>query len=298
MSDRSSWWCGFYANPEDKQLLVQRPNPRMGWTINIAHPAVGPTIGALGGVIWLIPLLWVVVLRWSILASSSPTVLWYLGSMIGSLIAFGLNPFSFTSRRFVLRGVAFGMIAALVGFAFQSCLNIPIVAAIGKANLTWRTHLYLGATASIAQTAGKLLLIAGLIQATRMTDTKDKKRAGLLVGLGFTVFEITMLWISVLAAGLPITSLIGVWERASASLFHIYSGGLLALFLIDKRSVYLGIVILIHFGMDWLAGANATLTILTPLQFESVVSVFATVVWLTFVVVGSIESRKDRSPAQ
>jgi uncharacterized membrane protein len=38
-TDPKNWkWRVFYYNKEDARLLVDKPNPRLGSTINFAHP--------------------------------------------------------------------------------------------------------------------------------------------------------------------------------------------------------------------------------------------------------------------
>ena len=274
-----------YYSSQDSRLWVPKRIPMMGWTINLGHPRAMHWQGLAGIVLCLLPALVVAILRWSSFVSVSGAWPWLATSLALTLVAALANGLVRRRWSWMPVALAFGVFAAISGFGIQSILNVPVVALFGgAANLTWTAHLYLALTAALAQTFGKCAFLALVWFALRAESLADKVRAGLLVGLGFTVFEIILIWAQAIWVGQPIAGWwIGGLERGISSFFHIYSTGLLAMALARRRQRFplIALVVLVHYFNDWAAGANASLLHLSDIHIEAL---FAIPVGMLFVI--------------
>jgi hypothetical protein len=282
-SSPSNWRWSFYRSARDSRLWVPKRIPTLGWTLNLAHPRAATWLALFGLWLCLIIVLIAAVGGWSVLSSSPGPWLWLAGALALTLAAATLNPLGWHHLSQAPVALTFGILAAGIGFGIQTLLNGPVVALVGAANLTWRTHLYLALAGAIAQTTGKCLLILGTWAALRPADLPGKLRLGLMVGLGFTTFEILLLWLNATLTGsLASQWWLGACERGLSSLFHIYSAGLLALGLATRRPSLFALVIAVHYLTDWLAGANASLLHLPVTQLELLFVPPVAAVWLIF----------------
>ena len=76
---------------------------------------------------------------------------------------------------------------------------------------------------------------------------------------------------------------IGVWERASSSMFHIYAGWLVALSIASRRIFPIVAVLAIHAVTDFLAGISDVLPF-SIYVLEIIFSIFAVATWEMFLV--------------
>lgn len=285
MDEKSPWlWGVLYHNAEDERLWVPK-RAGLGWTVNLAHPKAATALLKLMAAAVLLPLLGCAAWRWRLLAAAPATAAWFIISLGLAFAAYGLNRTAWMSCKGMLTGLVFGTLAAATGFGLQFVFNAPVAFWIGMAHATWKHHLYFAAVAAICQTLGKLLVLVAWLRMQAGPDAREGSRRGLLVGLGFTVLEIALIWFSMLVSGIPVAGLAGAWERGIASVFHIYSGGLLAIFLRSRRRAWLGAVVAVHFLMDWLAGANATLLHWPMYGLELAFATAAALVWMLFLFV-------------
>jgi len=174
-----------------------------------------------------------------------------------------------------------------VGFAIQGLINGGFVRALGVGNLTWRHHLVLAPVAAGAQTLGKILAIALIFRIHRALTRAQAVRFGLLVGLGFAIWEITVIWYSVVRSEGTLEWL-SVWERATASCFHIYTAGLVALALWSRKYWPIVLVVALHAATDFLA-ANGQVVTSSIHVLESIFSAAAVVVWVVFLTMDRAE---------
>jgi hypothetical protein len=277
------WGGAFYLSREDPRLWLPKRNPALGWTINFGHPAAARAMRVVPALA-LLALLGVGLWRLPLLLAAPLGVPWLLAAFAAAVAVSLLNACRWPRTPWWVDGLTFGTLAALIGFGLQTLLNAPVVAWLGTDALTWRAHVYLAAVAAGMQSFGKLMMIALLCRMVGATDTLDRLRTGLLVGLGFTLFEISVIWIGAVMRNVPIDSLLGVWERTSASLFHVYSAGLLALVIAGRRRLA-AVVLGAHFITDWSIGANATLFHRSLFELELFFSAVGILVWIVFLLV-------------
>jgi len=297
-SNPSNWRWSLYRSEKDSRLWVPKQVSAMGWTLNLSHRRANLWLGLFGIVPCLVVLLMAIIGGWRTLSTSPGPWLWLAGSLALTCVVATLNPLWRHGLSQAFPAAAFGVIAAAVGFAIQGLLNRPVISIVGVANLTWRTHLYLALAGAIAQTTGKCLLVLAVWATLRPTNLTAKVRLGLMVGLGFTVFEILLIWLNAALAGSPVTHWwLGACERGLiSSLFHIYSTGLLALGLATRRYRLFVFVIAVHYLTDWLAGANASLLHLSDIQLELAFVPPVVAIWLVFLAMAS-KTRRESSLA-
>ena len=75
-----------------------------------------------------------------------------------------------------------------------------------------------------------------------------------------------------------------VWERVSASMFHIYAGGLVALAMYARLRWPIMLVIAIHAWMDFFTGGVAQVLGLSLYGLETMFSACAVATWLVFLL--------------
>jgi len=132
-----------------------------------------------------------------------------------------------------------------------------------------------------AQTFGKCFALAILFMSRPQASSSDRLRLGLLTGLGFTVYEIALIFFSMASAQQTVVGYGGLCERASASVFHIYSGGLLALAFASGRCWPLVLVFVVHGWSDFLAGAGVSLGFSVS-ALEWAFGMWAVILWAVF----------------
>lgn len=274
-----------YQSRRDSRLFVPKRIAGLGWTINLGHPSATGALVLIGVALCLLPALIAGTWHWSTLMSAPGPWLWLAASLVLAVAAAFLNGLCRYRLSHVPLATTCGVFAALVGFTIQRILNGPVVAILGDTSLTWRVHLYLALAAAVSQTIGKCLFVPLGWKLLQVDDGADKIRVGLLAGLGFTVFEILVIWSQVLWAGETLTGWqLGALERGIASVFHIYSTGLLAIGLVDRRLFPFVLVIAVHYLTDWAVGANASLLHFSPVQLEVAFLIPVVVLWLTFLI--------------
>ena len=281
-------WLNAYYSPNDTRFWVPKRCPlHAGWTINLAHPRARIWMAMAAVLLCLLPPVIVALLRGTKVLALPGAWSWLGASLALATVAAMFNALIWRRWTWVGVGLTFGIFAAIAGFAIQNLLNGPVVAVLGGVGtLTWRSHIYLALGAALAQSFGKCMFL-GLAWFTLRAEARaDKVHLGLLVGLGFTIFEIVLLWTLALWAGQPITGWwLGAIERGTASFFHIYSTALLALALTNRRLWLFALVLFVHWGIDWIAGANASLLHLSDVQVEGVLAIPVALMWLIFVAV-------------
>jgi hypothetical protein len=275
------WWI-IYFNPNDQRVIVPMRS-KLGLTLNFGNPR---SVAALSWIcaVWLFALVVAPIVahpRWFVNEPSD--LVFVLSSWVVALGLVRLNQcFAWADYR-LLSLASFGVIAAGVGFGIQGLINTPLVMWWGS-NLTWQHHLVLGPVAAVSQTFGKWFALSLLLKVRPASSSTQWLRYGLLVGLGFAICEITMLYFRV-AWAQETPEFLGIWERASSSMFHIYSTALLVVAMQSKRYWLIPLVIAIHALTDILAGCGGALE-LSIYGLEGVFSACAAVLWVVFLLTG------------
>jgi hypothetical protein len=210
-------------------------------------------------------------------------LVWFFFASLAALAILHLNNWFALSDLKMLSLASFGVIAAGIGFAVQSLINGPLVLWWGS-HLTWRHHIVLGSVAAGAQTFGKWFALSLLFKVRPASSPAEVLRRGLLLGLGFFIWELTLIYFSVAWAQAAV-SYLSLWERCSVAMFHIYSAGLVAIALQSKRYWLIVLVVVIHAFTDFLAGAGGTLGF-SLYGLETTFSACAVLVWAVFLIAG------------
>lgn len=189
------------------------------------------------------------------------------------------------ARQIPWKAFGLGMAAFLVAGVAQNLLVAPVAIAIhGVAGashlipLSVPEAIYYGFAAGLAQEGMKLLFLWLYGRRSRRWMTY-----AVLFGAGFAVMEIA--FISLTAFSLPLTSgtalLVPVWERISATFFHIGSTLLIA-YGLEKRQVwqYVILAILLHTVVDGAVSLMQMFHVQAVLTFETANFVFSALVLL------------------
>ncbi|HON56548.1 MAG TPA: DUF5808 domain-containing protein [bacterium] len=244
----------FYANKNDERLVVPKKFG-LGWTINFCHPKANLCLFITMTLILILIFLITIILNYSYLQQNSNVFIWYFLSIFFSLIVFSFVFLKFNADiKDIYIVMSYGILACFIGFGFQQIFNgIPILI-IKMKNIKWYYHIYFAAMAAVCQTFGKFAVILLLM---KLYDSKNTIiKFGLLVGLGFTITEISLITVTIIFNKLPFSSIsyLGIFERTAASIFHIYTAGLIAFGLIKRTYKYLILIIILHSLLDFLAG--------------------------------------------
>jgi hypothetical protein len=280
---KSPWILGLlYIKPEDPRIFVPLPC-KLGLALNFGNPRVVPGLAWLAGLV-LLGLFAVPLLAAPLVFGRHPTTpfMWLL-AWLGAFAAIRLN-FCFRWSDFREISLAgYGLVAFSIGMGVQSIILGPLVWWWGgRNNLTWAHGFIVGPICALAQTFGKWAAIVLLRKVRPAASPLRQLRQGLLVGLGFTVYEVAIVFLP--AAWTRVTlGQIAVWERVSVSLFHIYSAGLVALALWSGRRWLIVFVVAMHSAMDWLAVATRSLS-LSFQTVEIMFSILAVITWGTFLL--------------
>jgi hypothetical protein len=215
-------------------------------------------------------------------AAHPSDIVWVVAAILIALGLVRLNHQFAWADYLKLPAATYGVLAAIVAFTVQDAINGPLVRYWSN-GLTWQHHLLLGPVAAGAQTLGKCFALVVLFTVRPQASLSDWLRLGLLVGLGFTVYEISLIYSGMASAQQAVVSYGGLCERASASVFHIYSGGLLALALATGRSWPLALVLAVHAWSDFLAGAGVSLGF-SVAALEWGFGMWALALWVVFLV--------------
>ncbi len=281
-----------YFDPADPRLLV--PNRlRVGWTLNFAHPRAVPRLAWSCGLAMFGFLLTPILAHPAWFTRQPVDLIWVSAALGITLIVASLNPWFGWQEYRQVGLAAFGVIAAGMGFTLQHLINGPLVFWWGP-KLAWQHHLVLGPVAALAQTFGKWFALALLLRLRTPSAAVQRLRAGLYVGLGFAVWEITLIYFQVAWAQVAVGYL-SLWERASASLFHLYSAGLLAVALGSRRWWPVLVVVAAHAAMDFLAGAGGRLGFSLD-GLESTFTGCAVLLWAVFLLAGRSQTDDDHGP--
>lgn len=282
---RGPWlWGLFYVNQEDPRLWVlQRYG--VGWTINWAHLQARrqaallivtvafvslALAGLVGGVTW---------------RQLHGAVLYVVLSSVAALAVIGVSGVGVGLNRQSLAWLGYGVLALLIGFGLQGIMNggASLLLRLDPKHLTWQHHLYFGPMAGLCQTLGKIATLKLMFAVYGPPDSvKPAVRMGLLVGLGFTLAELALLGIGMMFQSQPVMLAMAVWERASASLFHVYSTAVVALGLVLRRYGWVALVIGLHGALDWFAGSAPSSFAMPVVQIELVVFLMAAMMWCIF----------------
>lgn len=275
-----------YFNPDDSRVFVPRRN-KLGWELNFGHSRAVAVLAWICTVSLLI-LVAAPVIAHPLWFACEPTdmVWWFLAILTAAGLVRLNTCFAWRDYREISLA-SFGILAAGVGFAMQGLINTPLMLWWGNTPAAAH-HLVFGSVAAVAQTFGKWFALSLLIKVRPPASPSQCFRYGLLTGLGFTVLEISMLYFRVAWAQLTVDYL-GLWERASASAFHIYSAGLIAAAIGSRRYWPVGVAVGTHAVMDFLAGAGRILG-LSIYSLEITFSVCAVFVWVAFLLKARADS--------
>lgn len=290
-AQKSPWILGIvYINPDDSRVLVPLPC-KLGLAVNFGNPRAVAVVSWICAILLLVLLVVPIVAHPAYFASDPVPLLWVISANVVALGLIRLNGcFAWSDYRLIALA-SYGLIAIGIGFSLQGLINRPLVLWWGARNLSWIHYLVLGSVAGIAQTVGRGIAIL-LLQKTRPVSTVyDYARHGLLVGLGFTIVEITYIYFAVAWAQAPLGYL-SVWERVSASMLHIYLGGLVALAFWWRRYLLIALVVAIHALTDFLASAGGSLGFST-FGLETLFSAFGVFTWAIFLLAIGFGARGD-----
>ncbi|MEW6273178.1 MAG: hypothetical protein AB1689_28195 [Thermodesulfobacteriota bacterium] len=209
---------------------------------------------------------------------------WIALSLLAGFLTFLANGVVGPRGR-VLLWAGYGTFAMLAGFNVQGLVNGSIARLVPPPERGALTFLALGVGAGACQTLGKWLMVAILSRVHQPGRRADLLAMGLAVGLGFGLSEVVFIGTRVIEAQTPITGLgvIGIWERAAAVGFHVYSAGLVAAALALRRAWPIALVVVVHGLEDWLAGAVGAGVLAIPIVvLEGIYTVATVGVWLAF----------------
>jgi|GEM_PF-2115203 len=277
-SDQHWYAKAFYYNRSDARLIVPK-RLGAGVTLNFAHPKIDTILCWTILLAAILPLTVIVLVKQHALLAAHPAALLWMGAAFGAAVAAAFINRTITCSGRPLRHITFGLCAVCMGFGIQTIFNYP-VAVMAGVHITWRTHIYFALIAALAQTGGKFQMLK--IAKNSAGTSRQYLANALWLGLGFALAEIFFIDVSSLMHGIVPYGIAYVWERSAAAVFHIYSCGLLAAYIIRPRKYLLAAVLGIHFLTDWLAGANHTLTHFGLFGLECVFSVCAVLIWSLF----------------
>lgn len=279
--DKSHWILGLlYINPEDPRLLLPLPC-KLGLALNFGNPRVVPALCWISAIILLGSFVLPIAAHPMAFARNPMTPLLWLLAWLVTLPIARLNCCFALSDYRDLPLASYGLVGVSVGLGVQNIVLGSLILWWGaRANWSWAHGLVIGPVCALAQTFGKWAAIVMLLKMRSAPSRLGQIRYGLLVGLGFTIYEIAIVY-SPAAWAQAVLGHIAVWERVSVSMFHIYSAGLVALALWSGRRQLLVFVVAVHSAMDWLAVATPSLQL--PLAaVEVAFSVLAAVTWAAF----------------
>lgn len=292
--EQSSWiWGLVYCNRRDVRLLVPL-RCKLGWALNFGHPRATTVLGWICALGLLALLVVPIVAHPSWFARRPSNLIWVVSANLAALGLIRLNGWFGWSDYRLLSAASFGVIATGIGFAIQGCINGPLVLWWAANKLSWTHYLVLAPVAAIAQTFGRWAALMLLVMARPAPDRASHIRYGLLVGLGFTVWEITLVYFSGSWAEAEF-GLLSVWERVSASMFHIYAGGLVALAIYARRYWPIVLVVAIHSWMDFFTGGVAEVLGMSLYGLETMFSACAVATWAVFLLAAGSTKPGDSS---
>jgi len=279
--DKSHWILGLlYINPQDPRVLLPLPC-KLGLALNFGNPRVVTPLGWISALMLLGFFAAPILAHPSTFARKPTTPLLWLVAWLLTLLIVRLNGcFAWSDYR-DLPLASYGLVAVSVGLGVQNLvLGSLVLWWGGRANWSWAHGLAIGPICALAQTFGKWAAIALLLKIRPAPSWLGQIRYGLLVGLGFTIYEIAIVYFPAAWAQAALGH-IAVWERISVSTFHIYSTGLVALALWSRRPRLIVFVVATHSIMDWLAVATRSLQL--PLNtVEVIFTVIAVITWGAF----------------
>lgn len=302
MSDQKSHWILgiLYINPGDSRLFVPLPC-RLGLALNFGNPRVIPVLCWLSGLLLLGSFLFPIMAHPLAFARNPTTPLLWLLAWLSALVAIRLNHCFAWSDFPKLALASYGLAAFSVGMGLQSTILLPLVLwwsspifHVGPdSNWPWTFGLIVGPVCAMAQTFGKWTAIILLLKVRSAASRLAQVQYGLLVGLGFTICEIAVVFLPVMLSQ-GVLGYLSVWERGSVSVFHIYSAGLLAVAMWSRRYSLLVLVVALHSIMDGLAVATRSLQ-LSFSAVEVVFSAIAAIAWVGFLLAARGPSARERA---
>jgi len=281
-----------YFNPDDPRMFVPMRS-KLGLTINFGHPRAVTVLSWIVGIYLLGLTVAPIIAHPQWFAREPSDLVWLVSADLAALTLLRCNGwFRWVDYR-LLSLASFGVIAAGVGFAVQGLINGPLVWWWGR-KLAWQHHLVLGPVAAVAQTFGKWFALSLLLKVRPSSSPAQWRQYGLLVGVGFTLLEITGIYFRVAWAQVPV-SYLSIGERVSSSMFHIYSAGLIVVAVKSRCWWPILLVVGIHALSDVLAGTGGTLG-LSTYALESMFSGCALVIWVAFLL--ARDNSQENRPAK
>lgn len=282
--DRSKYlWRVLYFNSADPRLWVK--DGVCHWSINFAHPkacnAIGLMILSLGGVSIIVIFSRTQSINY--ILENKTLLTWYFLSSLSAILIFYLNGLGIRLSKSYAKFIWLGVFSFLLGVGIQGLMNGLPALMIGINRIQWYHHFYFGPVAALCQTFGKYLMIMTAFKI--VLDNRKGLELGLLIGLGFTLAEILFLALNAVLTKEPVQGYwIGVWERLSASMFHIYSSGLIAFFILTKQKIFAVIAFVMHALTDTMGGIYLSLHRIPYkiIEVEILFTVFAVLTWCLF----------------
>lgn len=281
--DKSHWTLGLlYINPEDSRIFLPLPC-KLGLALNFGNPRVVPALGWISAFLLLGSFVVPIAAHPLTFARNPTTPLLWLLAWLVTLLIVRLNGCFAGSNYRELPLASYGLLAVSLGLGLQNLVLSPLALCWGgRGNWSWAHGLVIGPVCGMAQTFGKWAAIVLLLKVRPAPSRLSQIRQGLFVGLGFTLYEIAIVFFPA-AWAQAVLGHVAVWERVSVSLFHIYSAGLVALALWSGRRRLIVFVVAMHSVMDWLAVAARSLQ-LSFNTVELIISVLAVMTWGAFLL--------------
>lgn len=287
---KSHWILGIlYINPEDSRLFVPLPC-KLGVAVNFGNPRVIPALCWISLLLLLGMFVIPIATHPLAFARNPATPLLWLLAWLTAFVVVCLNHCFAWSGFQKLSLASYGLVAVSVGLGLQGIALLPLVLwwdgpmlHLGPGtNWPWTHGLVIGPVCAVAQTFGKWTALVLLLKVRPATSRLAQIQYGLLVGLGFTIYEIAIVYLPVTLSQSAL-GYMSVWERGSVSVFHIYSTGLVALAMWSRRYSLIVLVLALHSTMDGLAVATRSLQL--PFStVEVIFSVIAAITWGVFLL--------------
>jgi len=283
MKSKKHWILNLlYINPDDKRMIVQYPF-KLGYSFNFGNPKA---IRAFSWTILLVLISLVAipaVYHYQYIINYPSIFLWILLSCISALFILFVNTSENSLIWEKLPNFSFGFLAVGIGFGGQSIINGLLFYLIGAENIVWVHHLIFGPVAAICQTLGKILIILFIVKIFNTLNVKTYIVYALIIGFGFTIGEIFYIGSQIVISEQIITGYLGVWERSISSLFHIYSAGLIAISLYNKKYSLILLVVFTHAVTDIIAGSSNSMQI-SIITLELIFSAFSLIIWVAYLI--------------
>jgi hypothetical protein len=157
--------------------------------------------------------------------------------------------------RLVAPFVGFGVIGCLAAHLVQGIAHPLLASAFDPSRAGAAESLLLGFADAAFQTSIKWGAIAWLLRRSRATARRDALAVGLAVGLGFAWAELATAGQRLIVAETPIVppALLSLWERTCWSGFHVFSGGMIAVAVVQGWIAWVEVAVVLHAALAAIA---------------------------------------------